>query len=273
MPTGIPAATVSNDFAAGQPRDEALAPLVSIVTPVLNGARYLESTLASIRSQTHPRIEHVVVDGGSTDGTLDLLRAAPGLVWTSGPDSGMYDAINRGLRQASGAILAYQNADDRYATADAVAAVVQVFAAHPDVDVVYADFRYVGPDGAALEEVHAPEFDARRLRRFNFVPPHSTFVRRRVVHERGVWLDPALRFAGDWEWFLRIAASGGVFRHLPRVVSEFRRHPASTTATIGWRAKLAEWRLVCRRHDISLARLVLHEALVEPVRRRLGRSR
>jgi glycosyltransferase involved in cell wall biosynthesis len=265
MAAGMTAATVSNGFPPGQ------TPLVSIVTPVLNGARYLESTLASIRSQTHPQIEHVIVDGGSTDGTLDLLRAASGIVWTSGPDSGMYEAINRGLREASGEILAYQNADDRYASADAVSAVVEVFRARPEVDVVYGDFRYVGADGGALEDVRAPEFDARRLRRFNFVPPHSTFVRRRIVHGRGLWLDPALRFAGDWEWFLRIAAAGGRFHHLPRVLSEFRRHAASTTSTIGWRAKLAEWRLVCGRHHVSFARLVLHEALVEPARRRLRR--
>src|SRR5688572_14871761 len=66
-------------------------PLVSIVTPVLNGARFLPETLASVRGQDYPRLEHVVVDGGSTDGTLDLLRAAPGVVWVSGPDRGMYD--------------------------------------------------------------------------------------------------------------------------------------------------------------------------------------
>lgn len=265
------APTVPNGVGAGQTREPAATPLVSIVTPVLNGARYLEATLRSVREQTHPRLEHVIVDGGSTDGTLDLLRAAPGIVWASGPDAGMYDAINRGLRQAAGDILAYQNADDRYATPDAVASVVEVFRARPDVDVVYGDFRYVSPDGRPLEDVRAPEFDARRLRRFNFVPPHSTFVRRRVLHERGVWLDPALRFAGDWEWFLRIAEAGGRFHHLPRVVSEFRRHPASATSTIGWRAKLSEWRLICRRHGVSLARLVLHEAAVEPARRRLVR--
>lgn len=264
--------TVSNEVGTGQTSGSA-APLVSIVTPVLNGARYLEATLESVRAQTHPRIEHVIVDGGSTDGTVELLRAAPGIAWTSGPDSGMYDAINRGLRQASGEILAYQNADDRYATPEAVASVVEVFRTRPDVDVVYGDFRYIAPDGRPLEEVRAPEFDERRLRRYNFVPPHSTFVRRSLVHERGVWLDSSLRFAGDWEWFLRIARAGGRFHHLGRVVSEFRRHPASATSTISWRAKLSEWSLVCRRHGLSLARLVLHEAAVQPALRRWRRLR
>lgn len=263
------AVTLSNGSGRGQTADTDATPLVSVVTPVLNGARYLEATLASIRAQSHPRLEHVLVDGGSTDGTVDLLRRATGVVWTSGPDAGMYDAINQGLRQARGDILAYQNADDRYASPDVVASVVEVFRSRPEVDVVYGDFRYVSAEGRPLEDVRAPEFDPGRLRRYNFVPPHSTFVRRRVVYELGMWLDPSLRFAGDWDWFLRIARAGGRFHHVARVFSEFRRHPAAATATIGWRRKLSEWRLICGRHGISFARLVLHEAALQPMARRL----
>ena len=96
---------------------------ISVVTPVRNGARFLERTLASLRSQDHGDVEHIVVDGGSTDGTLDLLRAASGIEWTSQPDSGMYDAINRGLRMASGEIVAYLSADDTYASPDVLSSV------------------------------------------------------------------------------------------------------------------------------------------------------
>ena len=99
-------------------------PLVSIVTPVLNGARFLPDLLASIRGQDYGAIEHVVVDGGSTDGTVEILRAAPGVVWTTASDRGMYDAINEGFRRARGEILAYQNADDRYVVPGAVSAAV-----------------------------------------------------------------------------------------------------------------------------------------------------
>jgi glycosyltransferase involved in cell wall biosynthesis len=85
-------------------------PLVTIVTPVLNGARFIADNLASVRGQDHPRIQHIVVDGGSTDGTVEILRRAEGVLWTSEPDGGMYDAIGHGLRRAQGEIVAYQNA-------------------------------------------------------------------------------------------------------------------------------------------------------------------
>jgi glycosyltransferase involved in cell wall biosynthesis len=243
--------------------------LVSIVTPVKNAERFLAQTLESVRGQTHSH-EHIVVDGGSTDGTLDLLRAAPGIVWTTGADSGMYDAVNRGFQMARGDVLAYQNADDRYAGPDALSRVVEAFEAHPDVDVVYGDFRYVDEQGRPLGETRTPDFDVRALRRYNFIPPHSTFVRRRVVHEQGLWLDPELRFAGDWDWFLRMAAHGRRFVHLPGVLSEFRRHARQITATVGWRGKLSEWRRICRRHGISLPLLVWHESVYVPLRRRVG---
>jgi glycosyltransferase involved in cell wall biosynthesis len=210
----------------------------------------------------------VVVDGGSTDGTLELLRAAPGVRFTSEPDRGMYDAINRGLALATGDIVAYQNADDRYAGPHVISRAVQALAERPAVDVVYGDFLYVDEQGRPLRRQRGPDFDLRRLRRCNVVPPHSAFVRRRVVHEHGFWLDPGLRFAGDWDWFLRMALAGRRFHHVAEVWSAFRRRPDSLTATLGWRAKLREWRLICRRNGCSLPALVAHEALLAPLQAR-----
>jgi glycosyltransferase involved in cell wall biosynthesis len=245
-------------------------PLVSIVTPVRNGARFLSETLASVRGQDYARLEHIVIDGGSTDGTLDLLRAAPRIAWTSGPDAGMYDAINRGFRMAKGDILAYQNADDRYVVPGAVSIAVRYFLDHPDADVVYGDFRYIDEDGKAGEEVRGRDFDLRALRRYNFVPPHSAFVRRRAIAEDGLWLDATLRLPGDWDWFLRLARAGRKFAHVPEVLSEFRRHRASTSSTLPWGVKLAEWRRVCRKNGVSFPLLLWYEACYIPLRRRLG---
>ena len=245
-------------------------PRVSIVTPVRNGARYLPELIASIRAQDHPDIEHIVVDGGSTDGTLDVLRASGDLRWMSEPDRGMYDALGKGLRRATGTIVAYQNADDRYAARDSVSRAVAALAARREADVVYGDYRVIDGEGRPLREVRGREFDAAALTRYNFVPPHSTFLRRRVLDDEGLWPDPGLQYCGDWEWFLRLSAAGRVFVHLPEVLSEFRAHRRSKTASTSLLGKTREWSRVCRRHRLSLARLVLYEAVLVPLRRRLA---
>ena len=247
-------------------------PLVSIITPALDAVRFIPDTLASVRDQDYPNIEHVVVDGGSGDGTVDLLRGAPGVVWTSRKDAGMYDAINAGLRMARGEIVAYQNADDRYVTPDAVSSAVRHLLDHPETDIVYGDFRYIDEAGRPVPggERRSPSFDRRLLLRYNFIPPHCTFLRARVVKEDGLWLDPTLRYPGDWDWFVRMALAGKTFAHLDKVLSEFRLHPRSQTATRGWLAKVKEWRRVCRKNRTSFPLLLWYETLYVPLRRRLG---
>lgn len=250
------------------------APLVSVVTPVLNGARFLPAHLESIRGQQHPRLEHLVVDGGSSDGTLELLRGAPGVRLISEPDGGIYDAINKGLRLAGGELVGFLNADDRYVVPDAVTSIVAAFAANPGADVIYGRFRYIDELGRPSRK-RAPRglpFRRERLERYNCVPPHATFVRRASVVDAGLWLDGRLQFAGDWEWALRLARAGKSFVFLDRVLSEFRLHPGSKTRLLGFRAKLAEWSAICRSNRISLGRLLWYESVWVPLCRRLGRA-
>jgi glycosyltransferase involved in cell wall biosynthesis len=244
-------------------------PLVTIVTPVRNGARYLQQCLDSVRVQTHP-VEHVVVDGGSTDGTLEILQAAPGVRWVSGADDGMYDAVNRGFRLSRGEILAYQNADDRYAGPDVVARVVEHFESHPELDIVFGDFRWIDADGAvdrSRPARRAPR-DISALRSRNVVPPHATFLRARLVRDEGFWLDPTLRYAGDWEWFLRLYRAGKRFGHLDAILADFRVHAEAQTARVPLRQKLGEWRRICRQHEVGFARLCWNELLWQPLRAR-----
>jgi glycosyltransferase involved in cell wall biosynthesis len=248
-----------------------LDPLVSVVTPILNGRRFLPDLMQSLHAQDYPHLEHVVVDGGSTDGTVTLLEQSPGVVWTSGPDAGMYDAINRGFALAKGEILAYQNADDRYCVPDAVSRSVAFLQAHPQVDVVYGDFRLIDEDGRPLaRRVSGRAFSRRALLRHNYIAPHTAFVRRRVLSEAGLWLDPKAQFAGDWDWFVRMALAGRTLAYQPGDVAEFRVHARSKTATHGFARKLREWRWLTQKNHTSLSALLWSELFWVPLRRRLG---
>lgn len=191
-------------------------PLVSIVTPTLQRAELLERTLRSVAAQTYPNVEHIVVDGGSTDGTLDILRrfeAERGIRWVSEPDKGMYDAINKGLRMVRGEIIAYLNSDDLYFPW-AVASAIEVFERHADTDLVYGDLIRID----RVRNVVAPIFTAPYTRlspAFGTLLQPSTFWRREMPEDLNGF-DATLRFVADADFWFRAAE-----RFQFRRVSEF----------------------------------------------------
>lgn len=179
-------------------------PLVSIVTPSLNMASFLEETIESVLSQDYPRIEYLVLDGGSSDGTVDILkRYEPRLRYVSAPDSGQADAINRGFQQTSGEIFAFLNADDLYLPG-AVSAAVQAFAAYPVAGVVYGDAWYIGEDGRRIRPYPVERFDPDNLRRRCFICQPAAFFRREAFAAGGM-LDSRLRFALDYDLWIRMS--------------------------------------------------------------------
>jgi hypothetical protein len=201
------------------------APLVSIVTPTLNQGAYIEHALRSVRAQSYPNLEHLVIDGGSTDGTLEILRRAADagtIRWISEPDRGMYDAINKGLAMASGDVLAYLNSDDAYLPW-AVETAVAAFEARPDVEVVFGD-------GVRFDEVAGtqrlrlfPPFDRRSLAHFESVMQPAVFWRRSVLERLGGF-DDRLRYVADLDYWLRAAGSAATVLHLDEVVAIERVH-------------------------------------------------
>lgn len=198
------------------------------MTPVLNGARYLETTIQSVLSQDCPDLEYVVADGGSTDGTLEILRRYEGrLRWSSAPDSGQAAAINRGLATTSGAILAYLNADDCYRPG-AVKAVMAALEADPGVDLVYGDGidRY---EATGEERYHASHpCTARSLAAGGNVicQPAAFFTRR--AYERLGGFDERYRYAFDYDFWIRILQDGRG-THLAAPLAVFRFHAESKT--------------------------------------------
>jgi glycosyltransferase involved in cell wall biosynthesis len=182
-------------------------PLVSIVTPTLNRAKLLESTLRSVRGQTYVNVEHIVIDGGSSDGTVELLaRYAPtyGLRWSSARDSGMYSAINAGLRAAKGEIVAYLNSDDLYFPWT-VEVVVDAFQQRGDADFVYGDALAVDEKTGRQLLYWMLPFDLDYIRRVGFLVQPTVFWRRRVFESEGDF-DESLRYVADCDYWMRTGA-------------------------------------------------------------------
>lgn len=195
------------------PDDPAL-PLVTVVVPTLNVARFLRVALDSILAQDYPRLECIVVDAGSTDATFDILSSYGDRIrWSTRPDRGAFDAINDGWQSSSGDILAWLNGDDTWETPDAVSKAVAFLQEHPDIDVVYGDCGGIDERGRLVWYGRAPawDFDRAVLTCDATINQPSAFMRRTIV-EKAHWLYPA--WCHDHELWLRIDLAGGRFAPL-----------------------------------------------------------
>ncbi len=209
-------------------------PLVSILTPSFKQAAWLPDNLRSVACQTHPRIEHIVMDGGSADGTVELLRQAESgprpPVWHSEPDRGQAHALNKAFAASSGEYIGWLNSDDAYFDCDVVRDVVRFFERHPDVDVVYGHGLQTTADGAAIQVLWVPRFDPELLRMLDFVIQPAAFVRRSALAEP--MLDESFHFGMDYELWLRLMSQGRRFARIDRFVAIDRHHGERKSSTI-----------------------------------------
>lgn len=204
-------------------------PLVSIVTPSFNQKAFLEAAMRSVLEQGYPRLEYIVIDGGSTDGSQDVIRAFSQRLahWQSEPDSGQTEAINKGFALARGDILAWLNSDDVY-RAGAVSQAVEYLQAHPEVGMVYGDADYIDSQGRTVGRFPAAPTDARRLRQgYVHIPQQAAFFRARLWRMAGP-LDESLRFAMDYDLWMRISDLA-LLRYHPRTWAAFRLHGSAKT--------------------------------------------
>jgi glycosyltransferase involved in cell wall biosynthesis len=198
-------------------------PLVSIVIPCLNRAQYLEPTIQSVLKQDYPNIECIVIDGGSTDGTLEILNRYNGkLDWISEPDKGHSDAINKGWKRSHGSILTWLNADDLWAVPNAVTQAVAFFKANPDVDVVYGKCETINSKGDIVGMNYLREWELRYAVEYcdHCIPQPAAFIRRDVLEKVG-WLELDFNYKKDHELWLRIGLVGK-FKYFPVVLAQAR---------------------------------------------------
>ncbi len=198
-------------------------PALSVITPSYNSAEFIEEALLSVARQEGVTVEHIVVDGASTDGTLEIVRRYPRVQCISERDRGQSDAINKGFLRATGELVGWLNADDYYLPGG-LAAIARAAQQHPEADVIYGDCVFVDRGGRLVRSKVEHEFDRAVLLYFGcYIPSTSTFFRRRVI-DSGLLLDCDYRVCMDFEYFVRLADAGLKFHYLPQFIAAFRWH-------------------------------------------------
>ncbi|HNK63151.1 MAG TPA: glycosyltransferase family 2 protein [Anaerolineales bacterium] len=207
-----------------------MPPLVSIITPSFNQAHFLEATIRSVLEQDYPNIEYIVIDGGSTDGSVDIIKKYKGRIaaWVSEPDKGQTDAINKGFASAKGEILAWINSDDTYHPG-AVSAAVRFLSEDPEAGMVYADCDFIDETGRVIGRFASRQTDYAKLRRgYVHIPQQTMFFRAKYWQQLGP-LDPSFYFAMDYDLWVRIARHAPL-KYLPGLTwANFRIHTSSKT--------------------------------------------
>lgn len=237
----------SSDIQPAAPRQTTLLPRITVVTPSLNQGAYIETAIRSVLSQGYDNLEYIILDGGSTDGSVEIIRRYESQLtyWDSKPDDGPAEAINRGLARATGDILAWLNADDVYLPG-ALHTAATALAERPDVALVYGEGWYIDEAGARIEPCR---FVRRQFKRHYLVNKDpilqpAAFWRRALWEQTGP-LDTSLRWVFDWEWFIR-AHTNGRFLYLPRDLAYYRVQPAALTRTGGLARQLEHGRVTRR---------------------------
>ncbi|WP_108815400.1 glycosyltransferase family 2 protein [Loktanella sp. Alg231-35] len=227
---------------------------ISIVTAVMNGRATLPDMLQSLAEQSQTNVEHVVQDGGSTDGTLAYLTLAghPAMALQSTPDTGIYDAINQGISRAMGDVVGVLHADDQLADPDVLAMIAKAFA-DPAVDGVYGDLQYVARDdpNRVVRHWRAGAFEPALLKR-GWMPPHPTLYLRRAVFERAGLYDTSYRISGDYDAMLRYLTTGQVrLSYLPHVLVRMKMGGVSNRSFAQMLRKSREDYRAIKRHQVG----------------------
>ena len=200
----------------------------SIITPSFNQGRFLLDCVESVLLQSGVEVEHIVTDAGSTDETLEVLRVCSHLKWTSEPDEGMSDGINKGFRQATGDWVMWLNCDD-YLLPGALEKVAACIRSHPEADIVHGDCLYVKEDRTPIRRKRDTPVDEWDLLFVGCViPSTSTFYRREII-DAGHLLEVEYKNCMDWEYYLRLSRLGYRYSYLPEVLAHFRWYEDSTT--------------------------------------------
>jgi glycosyltransferase involved in cell wall biosynthesis len=208
---------------------------ISVVTVVLNGRRYIEGCIQSVLNQTYKDIEYIIVDGGSTDGTKEIIRKYEDKIsrWISGQDKGIYDAMNRGIELATGDLVGFLNSDDVYSDTEVLSKVAKSFE-EQGVDSVFADLVYIAQDRPdKIVRYYRVQNFVPQMFAYGWMPPHPTFFVKRNCYERLGLFKTDYTIAADYELLVRFIGKHNItYRYLPEVIVRMRVGGRSTKSFI-----------------------------------------
>lgn len=231
---------------------------ISIITISYNSAKTIQRALDSVQSQTYPDVEHIIVDGASTDGTKEIVEAyaaAHGNVrWVSEPDEGIYNALNKGIRMATGDVIGFLHSDDIFYCAESLAHIAQTME-QDEVQVVYGDLQYCRC-GKVIRSWKSNPFNPGALK-YGWMPPHPTMYVRREVYEQVGKYDEWFRISADYDMILRIFKAGYRSRYIPEVLVSMETGGASNKNTKARLSKTQEDYIVLKQNHVGAGYLTV----------------
>lgn len=229
---------------------------ISIITATYNSSRTLTDTLESVLRQSYTNIDYVIVDGGSKDNTLDIIRQyeprfGGRMRWISEPDKGIYDAMNKGIRMATGDVVGLLNSDDFYTSDDVLENVAKTMS-DPNVDAVYGDIHYVNDnDLTHCVRYYSSRVFRRGLMRMGFMPAHPSFYCRRAIYEKYGTFDTSLRIAADFENLLRLIFVNRIrTKYIPEDFVTMRTGGASSSGMVSHKRILKEHMIAYKQNGV-----------------------
>jgi len=235
-------------------------PRISVITPSFNQAAFLERTMLSVLEQDYPDLEYIVIDGGSTDGSVDIIRKYQDRLafWISEPDRGQVHAINKGLQRATGEWLAWQNSDDVFYPG-AFQRVARAAKRYPVAALIIGDINLIDESDKVIRDLKYVRPTYGSLLAEGMVLSNQAAFWRQSLHSRIGWLDESLHYGFDYEWFLRILRTTNRAVHVSQCLGAFRAHEATKSSRYQVRFD-EEYRSILRGREMPRWRVNLYRA-------------
>ena len=240
-------------------------PLISIITPSYNSAKYIEDCVQSVLNQNYPNFEHIIIDGGSTDGTIDILKKYPHLKWISEPDTGQSDALNKAVGMIKGEILGWQNSDDYYLpnTFSKIIGITNEY----NKDIIFADCMFIDKQNYFLRLKREPKFDKNLLLYYGcYIPSVSIFFNLRKVKKAHIKFDEKLHNVMDFDLYLSLVKKGYDFTHIDDIWGVYRMYPENKSLAFGEQRKKERYLVQVRYSSFKFKNEKINRIMLEILR-------